>query len=251
MIPKVKFKPVNIDLDKYWINRFTLGSWAHYVYKVHPKLKVLLKGVKGKKRRLTIIKKYLERYYSEHKEEFDRVIKYNQLFWNKINNKYFKLLEKILDTTWKIKVINAYVSANPICPRFLETHSFTIFFRKKKDPSMLTTAHECLHFLYFKKFHEVFPNVPIRTFNSPHLEWALSEILARPILNRDAIQELLKIKEWGYPEFQKVKIGKKSLLDHFDELYNKSLKRGESFEKFLRTAYKEAKKYRNKVRKSW
>jgi len=146
MVPKVKFKLANIDFDSYWVNRFTLGSWAHYVYKVHPELKVLLKGVKEKKRRLTIIKKYLETYYSEHKEEFDKAIKYNQLFWNKINNKYFELLEKILDTTWKVKVINACVSANPICPRFLETHSFTIFFRKNRDHSMLATAHECLHF---------------------------------------------------------------------------------------------------------
>jgi hypothetical protein len=251
MVPKVKFKLVNIDFDSYWINRFTLGSWAHYVYKVHPELKVLLKDVKEKRKRLTIIKNYLKIYYSEHKEEFDRAIKYNQLFWNKINNEYFKLLEMILGTTWKVKVINAYVSANPICPRFLDTHSFTIFFRKKKYPSMLATAHECLHFLYFKKFHEVFPNVSIRTFNAPYLEWALSEILARPILNTDAIQELLKIKEWSYPEFQKVKIGKKRLPEYFDDLYTKSLKKGESFEKFLRTAYKEAKKYKDKVRKSW
>lgn len=61
----------------------------------------------------------------------------------------------------------------------------------------------------------------------------------------------MKIKELGYPEFQKVKIGKKSLLDYFDELYKKSLKDGESFEKFLRTAYKEAKKHKDTVKKSW
>jgi len=108
--------------------------------------------------------------------------------------------------------------------------------------------HEILHFLYFKKWKEVFPKAERRTFDSPHLVWRLSEILDPIILNNyPKIQKLTKLKHQTYKEFQKAKIGNEKLVPHFEVLYRKHLQSKKPFEVFLKIAWKEAKKHHKKI----
>ncbi len=110
-----------------------------------------------------------------------------------------------------------------------------------------TVAHEVLHFLYFKKWKEVFTDADEKTFDSPYLEWHLSEILAPVILRDKRIQSILKSGTGSYQEHLKIKIGSRNLIQHFEDLYKKSRKKKEPFAQFLQTAYKEAQKHKNKI----
>ena len=92
---------------------------------------------------------------------------------------------------------------------------------------------------------EVFPKTKKEELNNPHLIWRLSEILDPIILNHNKdIQEIFKSKHWHYYEFQKIKIGKKTMVKYFEDLYKKHLKSGRSFEEFLKISWTETKKHK-------
>ena len=49
-----------------------------------------------------------------------------------------------------------------------------------------------LSFLYFEKWKSLYPKMDRRKFDTPYIEWHLSEIVAPIILNDKRIQRLLK-----------------------------------------------------------
>lgn len=104
--------------------------------------------------------------------------------------------------------------------------------------------HEICHFLYFKKWLEIFPRISKKTFEHPYLEWHLSEILAPIILNDNRIQKLLKQKAVFYAEHKKIKIDEKTAPAYFTDLYDKIAK-DNNFEQFLKISYQTIKKNRN------
>jgi hypothetical protein len=132
------------------------------------------------------------------------------------------------------------ISINPICPRFLNNWSFSIFFNYKKiSDAMEVIMHECCHFLYFEKWKKMYPEMNNKKFESPYLEWHLSEIIAPIILNDKRIQKLLKKKAVFYPEHEKMKIKRKNVPEFFTNLYNK---REKDFNDFLKKTYDIVKK---------
>ncbi len=141
------------------------------------------------------------------------------------------------------KTIKAFISINPICPRFLDNWTFSIFYNRKENDAMEVIMHECCHFLYFKKWKEVFPRADKKTFEHPHIEWHLSEILAPVILNDFRIQKLLKKKASFYDEYRDLAINGKKFPEYFDLLYKKYSNENYTFSDFLEVAYSEIKKH--------
>lgn len=77
-----------------------------------------------------------------------------------------------------------------------------------------------------------------RKFESPHIEWHLSEIVAPIILNDKRIQKILKQKTTFYPEHQKIMINGKTAPKYFSDLYKKYAVKDDGFSIFLKNAYK-------------
>jgi len=95
------------------------------------------------------------------------------------------LLSDILETEWDgIDGIRAYVGLCPIQPRFLDDHSFILNYQMPENLLLHFAAHEIIHFIYFKKWLEVFPDDSPKTYEHPHENWIISEILD-PIVMRD------------------------------------------------------------------
>jgi len=253
IIPEVKFKLANIDFEvcNLYYFSFFCGDWNKFVFKRHPKLKEHLKLAKSENERKLAIRNYVKKFWKENNHKLMNQRKKFQEEWDKINDKYMTILSDVLETEWQNekKNITALISINPICPRILKTWTFSIFGLEKNIKKVYKTiAHEVLHFLYFKKWKEVFPKSKESSFESPHVEWYLSEILAPVILNNLKIQKIIKIKASGYEEFRRIKIGQRNLIDHFTILYKEHLKKKESFSEFLKIAYKEIEKYRKLIR---
>ncbi len=166
--------------------------------------------------------------------------------WHKSEDVFFNTLAQIMETDWpkNRKTIKAMVSIMPICPRFLETWSFTVCGLWRGKGVIEVIMHEICHFLYFKKWEEVFSVTDKEVFNGPRLEWHLSEILAPVILNDSRIQKILKKKPDFYEEHMKIKIGNKTAPEYFSQIYDQHLENKTSFEAFLRAAYHEIKKYK-------
>lgn len=132
------------------------------------------------------------------------------------------------------------ISINPVCPRFLDNWSFSMFYNyKKMDKAMEVIMHECCHFLYFDKWKKLYPKMDRKKFDAPYVEWHLSEIIAPIILNDKRMQKLLKQKTDFYPKHEALRIKDRSAPKYFTALYEKSIKKRKGIEVFLKEAYLE------------
>lgn len=237
----VKF--INIPIDKevedlyYFI--FNCGDWNKYVFKKHPQLKDSMFH-KSKKDRMNFIKKYAIDYWSKNKDAIEKSRKGYEKNWKKIERRFFSDLSEILSTKLLEKKITARMSINPICPRYIAEWSFNIFYKFNEKKANEIVMHESCHFLYFKKWKEMFPDAKEKTFDFPHIIWLLSELAAPIILNDQKIQKYLKLKAGFYEDHEKVKIGGKNAPNFFTEIYKKS----PNFEDFIRVAYPEIKRHK-------
>jgi len=220
-------------------------GWRKDILAFHPRLQKVY-SLKNKSSRTDIIKNYLTDF---RKKEGGRLKEQKKLYrreWKKIEKKAFNVLSESIETDWpkSRNKIKAMVSVNPICPRFLDDWSFSIFYKLDAQKAKEVILHESCHFLYFEKWKEIFPGTKRRTLECPYVEWHLSEILALIILNDQRIQKLLKHKADFYKEHQNLTINGTTLPKYFSLLYKKYTDKNYSFEQFLKKAYSEIKKHR-------
>lgn len=242
-IPKVKFTNISLSKEVDWIHGFLFQNewgWGKYIIRKHPKLKKVF-SFKTEAEQI----KFLRNYTIQFKKDNQKLIEKNKIKyqreWQKIEKDFFILLSEIMQIDWpkNRKIIKSMISVNPICPRFLNNWSFSIFYNyKKMSHAMEVIMHESCHFLYFEKWKKLYPKVNNKKFESPHIEWHLSELIAPIILNDQRIKKILKQKAVFYEEHKKIKINNKTAPEYFTELYNKS----KNFEQFLDKSYKAIKK---------
>lgn len=241
--PKVKFTNIPLKTEIGWLYNFLFEDdwgWSKHIIRKHPKIKPILL-LKTKKERIKYLRQYIVDFRKNNSDKIeDRKNKYVKK-WRTIENEYFELLSEMIEIDWprNRKVIKAMMSINIICPRFLHDWSFSVFYNYKKlSHAMETIMHEVCHFLYFEKWKQMYPKMDTKKFESPYIEWHLSEILAPVILNDSRVQKLLKQKAFFYEEHEKIKINGGKATDFFSDLYRKSIKEGWGFDKFLKEAYK-------------
>jgi hypothetical protein len=239
----VKFINITIknEVENIYHFIFNFGSWSKYVFKKHPALKKAL-DFHAKKDRVNYIKKYASGYWLKNQKIIEKSRRKYEKDWRKVERKFFNELESIIGTKFpKNKKISAYISINPICPRFLNKWSFNIFNKFDTRRSREIIMHECCHFLYFKKWKEMFPKAKEKNFDAPHLIWHLSELASPIILNDPKIKKYLNIKAGFYEEHEAVRIGQKTAPQYFAEIYKKS----HNLENFIKIAFKIINKHRN------
>lgn len=245
--PKVEFIHGNVKKDAAFFDRMISekNKWSKIIYKLHPKLKGLLKGA-GKESIRPITVNYLKEEYVQRKDAVEDAIKEYSAVWKPYNDRFMRVLEEVMETKWNknVKICKAYVSLNPISPRYLKDSSFSIYyipyFKGKQLSARMKVLdyvpHELTHFLYFKKFKEIFPEIKERKYDYPYIEWRLSEILAPIILRDERIVKTLDFKA----ELETYAT-KSKYLNLFNMMYKKHLRSGNGFEVFLENAYAKAK----------
>ena len=136
--------------------------------------------------------------------------------------------------------IVAEVGLLPIFPRNLDELSFSVRTSLNDASLISTTAHEVLHFIWFKKFKELFPDIPRREYDSPYLAWIYSEIIVDPILNSPEIKDILKVNSKAYDSFYELDDGK--VINTLREIYQEDISIEEKIEKgysYLKQYYEE------------
>lgn len=245
--PKVKFIDIALSKEIDWMHGFLFQNkwgWGRYIIKKHPDIKKVF-SFEAEAEQVRFLRKYIIHF----KKDNQKLIKKNkteyQKAWKKIEKEFFITLSDIIQTNWpkNRKIIKAMISVNPICPRFLNDWSFSVFCNYKRiSHAIEVMMHESCHFLYFEKWKKIYPEMNHKKFESPYLEWHLSEILAPIILNDFRIKKLLKRKADFYTEHKKLKIGNTTVPEYFNNLYKKSMDK--NFDEFLKESYKVIKKNR-------
>lgn len=196
------------------------------------------------------IRKFTENKLEEYKSEIhDSVINFRS-DWEKVGKQYLNELSMHMQTDWPdIRCMTAYISINPICPRFLDSFSFFVNF-KLPSYARETIAHEILHFLWFKKWKEVFPDANPAEFGHPHLVWRLSEVMAPVILQcNPQIHDLIHPRRWGYNSFVNLKIGNIVVPQYFAEKYISLIKQKANFSDIIKQMWDEAVRHREVLEK--
>ncbi len=240
-LPELKFDDYPPRMEVGRLHNFLFKSkwgWQDFIFQYHPELKEACQELAADTEDNQF--NFLARCVAEFKESHKSEIKTNQLKyeeeWRKVEEDFFATLSGVIGIEWPLdrEIITAMISINPITPRSLEDWNFAYFYNYHEIADFLETVmHECCHFLYFEKWKELFPEIESKNFDAPYIEWHLSEVIAPIILNDERIQKILKKPAHFYPQHYQNKIGERSIVDFFTELYHQQ----NNFSDFLKKSY--------------
>lgn len=165
-----------------------------------------------------------ERYSKLDNEIEEKVKKYNEI-WNEYNDRYFEKLFSYLEVEFpkEIKNIDASVGILPVCPRYLDQYSFSVSIEVPYEIIPNICAHETLHFAWFLKWRELYPDIPKEEYESPYLCWKYSEMVTDPILNNEPFLSEFNFNERGYNSFYELYDGNYLVMDNLRKLYSKDI----------------------------
>lgn len=251
-LPKSRFEIIDIDKETELFYSFMKrGRFSSVFDKAYPELREIQKECKDKDECMERFKEFLESLFEATKEKMLVAKQEIESEWEKIGPEFLEALSEYFETEWpkdKPEIVG-YITNMPVFPRFLDEYQFCVSYRNTAG-SIETSAHEILHFLWFKKWKEVFPEMNRGEYENPGLAWRLSEIMDPIILQcHSKIKELIKPKGWGYSSFKDIKIGDVSMTEYFKKIYSDSVSAGDNFETTLKKLWEEAQKHEKEISK--
>jgi len=232
-LPQVIFEQMPLEQETEMIMGFLDEDWSDVIIKKFPQL-LMIKSIKTEEEKRKTIKNEITNIRQELGPKMDDGLLLVKDNWEKVEKNTLEALAEIIQTDYPKRDITAYISINPICPRFLNKWSFSVP-PDHKNPNK-TIAHEISHFLFFKKLKEEFPEIERGKYESPHKEWVLSEILAVIILCDNRLIKALNIpKYYGYyPKHQELKINGELLSKSLENLYDDMVIKKKNFTEFIK-----------------
>ena len=113
-----------------------------------------------------------------------------------------------------------------------DSWSFCVTHDRNDTISIIT--HEISHFLYFKKFKEIFPKISRKNYEAPRKEWLLSELVAVIISHDPRILKIVGIKDDFYPEHKILTVGGELLTEAISKLYKEYVIDKNNFSEFIK-----------------
>mgnify|MGYP006956014415 CR=1 FL=1 len=241
IIPKLKFKKIsleeniNIILTAYLSKNSKALDIHNLLEEYFPELHNIHKNI-AKEEISPTIKNIVSNYYTSNSQNIEEACQQYQKIWNKYNDTYFAKLSNYLNTKWPndSKEIICYVGMLPFFPRNIDNYTFYINPHLNEENLIEACTHETLHFLWFKKWLEIYPETVKEEFESPHLPWLYSEMVTAPILNNTEFQKIFKFQEKGYSYFYTLYNDKILVMDKITEIFNSE----NSIEDKIKTGYK-------------
>lgn len=149
-MPKVKFVfDKEKDLYSIWETCNESSNWYDFKKTVHPRFIEVCEGKKFKECKEELERRKKKMYNSGFIEIFAGAM---QETWNKINNEYFKRLEKVMKKPIVNKQFTAYITTNIRCPYDYKKSSFMVSFFRDLLEGLKTCGHEIMHI----QFHNTY-----------------------------------------------------------------------------------------------
>ena len=225
------FKLASIEYDGKQIHHFLNPDeedwdWSRYIKDCYPELN------KGDSKQKAY--EFVSRFREKHKKELQNKLTDYKIEFEKTIDKIVSEFRKILELDIiKISKINILISLSPINPYDLEGKEFSVYWNFPIKDMIAISIHEILHFLYFEKWEEIFPETKIKDFEPPSLIWHLSELIVPVVLNDKKIQKIFEYDHRTYEEYNKLKINNKSINEVVLDLY----KNRKNFSSFVKKSY--------------
>lgn len=119
--------------------------------------------------------------------------------------------------------IKAYITLNPVSPRFLDNNTFDVFYLNSERGAIGISIHEVIHFIWFHVWNDVFGD-SYDEYERPNLKWILSEMVVESIMRDERLSSINPYfsRENGgcvYRYFQDMVIDGTPILDTLDVMY--------------------------------
>ena len=125
-----------------------------------------------------------EKIHSKNIDIFKDKIQAYQIHWDThkavIQQAFEEIFELSLENEFNEMV--EYINLNPICPRYLDTNSFDIFYLNSDKGALGMALHEITHFVWFKKWQAHFKDNSFE-YDAPYLKWVFSEMVVESVLS--------------------------------------------------------------------
>ncbi len=194
--------------------------WRDGLYQEYPEIDKVKALALPAQKRMRYVSDTLTKIYGEKQSAFKILIQDWQKEWNSKLDEIESALSVAyeMDTKPVLNNMVAYVNLNPVCPRYLDTHSFYIFYKMEIDRVIRTCLHEIMHFLWFYKWQEHFHDDP-KEYDTPHLKWIFSEMVQETMMADTPIKDLSKWQGNVYDYFYEMKIDGKPILKTLSDIH--------------------------------
>ncbi len=194
--------------------------WRDWLYRVYPQL--------NKEKTLSLPwaerEKFLKKELSNIYHQVLPQLKKQAAHWNQLYSAQRNKLVKEYSLAFETDVENilndmfACPNLNPISPRYLDKHSFFLFYRMDDDVMMRTSLHEIMHFVWFYKWQEHFHDSP-QEYDVPHLKWIYSEMVTDTFARFSEFKNFYGDYPAAYDYFYTFKINGENVLDRLGKIY--------------------------------
>jgi len=139
---------------------------------------------------------YIDDFYNANKDELENIFKDTELCFDEIKDALFSELRTYFGKDYRKENYICYLSIFDCNPRYLESKSFQVYYKRSHDMRKEVIAHELTHFAFYDFCHEM-------GIQDDNALWKLSEIFNVIFLNVPQIQKAIGAEEFlFYPDLQ-------------------------------------------------
>ena len=141
------------------------------------------------------------------------------------NLQKLKEIEVAFSDTFKLDCHNRFnniignITLNPICPRFLDTCKFDIFYLNDENDALGIAVHETIHFVWFNVWQRIFKDDKTE-YETPNLKWIFSEAAVDAITRNDKrFSEKYPFTEYAYQYFYDMRVENVCIIEMLNDIY--------------------------------
>jgi len=139
---------------------------------------------------------YIDTYYQEYSNELQTILNETQKCFNDIKEALFSQLKNYFDIDYSNEEYTCNLSIFNCNPRYIETKTFQVFYKKPYHLKKEVIAHELTHFAFYDFCHQ------LEIKDSKEL-WELSEIFNVIFLNLEPLRSVIGDEELlFYPDLK-------------------------------------------------
>ena len=217
----------------------TSDFWSAPLYHFYPQLDRNYAAALPWQERKAYFSQVLRQIYAEEESIIEDKVKSYGAHWASCKEQITQALSDAfaIDCNAILNDMVCNVSLNPIEPRFLQSHTFDIFYKNSANGAIGEAIHEIIHFVWFHVWNQLFAD-SYEEYESPSLKWILSEMVVEPIMRDVRLRSINPYfpREKGgcvYPYFYTMQIEGTCILDTLWEMF-----RSMSISEFMKNSYR-------------
>ena len=157
--------------------------WTEPLYHFYPQLDKVYASSLPFADRKGYIERIMKSVYADIESTINEKVTQYSLHWKNCKDQISDALSDAFEVTSSdlFNDLRCNVSMSPIEPRFLNKHSFDVFYLNSDKGAIGESIHEIIHFFWFYVWNRLFTD-SYAEYERPSLKWILSEMVVESIM---------------------------------------------------------------------